>query len=76
MKTVRKTMETSRSLVCRSMSRRAKPRLLAYTPSRMVEVCGCSTYSEGSCGRYHSGNTGPGCGHYSEGCCGINWSND
>lgn len=74
-----KMINTSRRALRRSTlaSRRAvKPRLLAYSQRRIVEICGCSTYNEGCCGRYHSGNTGPGCGHYNEGCCGINWSND
>ncbi len=60
----------------RSISRRLlKPRLLAYSPCRRVETCGCGEYYPSSCGQNHSGQSGPGCGHYYPSSCGSNHSN-
>ena len=60
----------------RGTVRRAKPRILAYSPRRMVETCGCGHYYSSTCGRHHSGNDGPGCGHYYSSTCGINHSSN
>lgn len=58
----------------RTATRRAKPRILAYSPRGIVEICGCGNYYISTCGQNHSGNDGPGCGHYYSSTCGSNHS--
>lgn len=74
MRTITKTKATPRRTSRRSISRMVKPRLLAYSPRRLVETCSCGHYYESTCGINHSSNDDGICGNYYQSTCGRNHS--
>ena len=77
MKTKTREIKTSRRVMRHPTLRRAaKPKLLAYSPRRMVETCGCGHYYESTCGLNHSSNDDGYCGNYYQSTCGRNHSSN
>lgn len=65
---------TLRRVVRRHTKRKTMPRLLAYSPRRMVETCGCSELYPSSCEVTHHNVTGPGCGEGYPSVCGLSYN--